>query len=147
MERSISSIKFDAESSLVTEIHESSKCSICGEEYETPLFTVVSSGYLIAEYYACPHCLSKVHHTKRQKRIISVEEDEEEAEAAKEELERTEEVEVAEPEPVKLEVKTETEEASSSACAHNFGYLKQRPKNTPIPEECFICNKMIECMS
>ncbi|MCW4047933.1 MAG: hypothetical protein NWE99_10325 [Candidatus Bathyarchaeota archaeon] len=149
MERSISSIKFDAGSSLITEPHESSKCSICGEEYETPLFTVVSSGYLIAEYYACPRCLSKVHHTQRQKRIIPVEEDEEEAEveAAKEEPAQVEEAEVAEPEPVKLEVKAKNEEPSSSACTHNLGYLKRRPKNTPIPEECFICNKMIECMS
>jgi hypothetical protein len=152
MERTISSIKFDAGSSLISEPHESSKCHICGEEYETPLFTVVSSGYLIAEYYACPRCLSKVHHVQRQKRVIPVEEDEEEEKAEEEaveeeieQVEEAEEVEVVEPEPVEFEVKEKAEDVSG--CTHNLGYLKRRPKNTPIPEECLTCNKMIDCMA
>ena len=33
-----------------------------------------------------------------------------------------------------------------AGCAHHLGYLKRRPKNTPIPEECLTCSKMIECM-
>ena len=31
-------------------------------------------------------------------------------------------------------------------CAHHFGYLKKRPKDTPIPEACLTCKKMIQCL-
>jgi len=30
-------------------------------------------------------------------------------------------------------------------CAHYFGYLRTLPKNTPIPDECFGCTKIMEC--
>jgi Ca2+/Na+ antiporter len=33
----------------------------------------------------------------------------------------------------------------SSECAHHFGYLKTLPKNTPIPDECFGCTRIMEC--
>jgi len=31
-------------------------------------------------------------------------------------------------------------------CVHNFGYLKNMPKNTPIPDECFGCPQVLRCM-
>jgi len=31
-------------------------------------------------------------------------------------------------------------------CSHQFGYLKGLPKNTPIPEECFGCQRIVECL-
>lgn len=31
-------------------------------------------------------------------------------------------------------------------CAHKFGYLKSLPKNTPIPDKCFGCPKIIQCL-
>jgi len=31
-------------------------------------------------------------------------------------------------------------------CVHQFGYLKDMPKNTPIPDECFGCFKVLRCM-
>jgi hypothetical protein len=157
VERSLSPTRFDP-AQFTAETRETSRCSICGEEYETPLFTVVSSGYLIAEYYACPRCLSKVHRVQRQKRVIPVELDEEESEEEAplepeqvEEAQEPEEAEVAEPEPepepepVRFEVEEKAE--AVAGCAHSLGYLKRRPKNTPIPEECLICNKMIDCMA
>jgi len=87
---------------------------------------MVSSGLLVEEYYACPKCLSKVGSVERQKSVEVDEADEEE-------------------EPLKMEVKDTLEE--NVACMHNLGYLKRRPKNTPIPEECLTCPKMIDCMS
>jgi hypothetical protein len=35
----------------------------------------------------------------------------------------------------------------SSACPHHFGYLKEHPKNTPIPNECLTCTKIMECLA
>jgi len=32
-------------------------------------------------------------------------------------------------------------------CPHKFGYLKTLPKNTPIPDECFGCPQILECLT
>jgi hypothetical protein len=31
-------------------------------------------------------------------------------------------------------------------CAHHFGYLRTFPKNSPIPDECFGCEKIVDCL-
>jgi len=31
-------------------------------------------------------------------------------------------------------------------CVHKFGYLRTLPKNTPIPDECFGCSQILECL-
>jgi len=41
---------------------------------------------------------------------------------------------------VPLEQKT-----STLSCNHHFGYLKNLPKSTEIPNECYFCTKLIEC--
>jgi DNA-directed RNA polymerase subunit RPC12/RpoP len=126
MERNISSLKFGIESPALSTTHARCRCSTCGEEFETPLLAMISSGFLLEEYYACPKCLSKVGNVECQKNVEVGESNEEE-------------------ETLKVEVEDTVEE--NVACAHNLGYLKRRPKNTPIPEECLTCSKMIDCMS
>ncbi|WNZ28504.1 MAG: hypothetical protein IAX21_07515 [Candidatus Bathyarchaeota archaeon] len=32
-------------------------------------------------------------------------------------------------------------------CPHSFGYLSKMPKGNPIPEECFLCPKVVECLA
>jgi DNA-directed RNA polymerase subunit RPC12/RpoP len=126
MERSISSFKFENDSYKLSPPRENSKCHTCGEEFETPLFAVISSGFLVEEYYACPRCLSKVGGVERQKHA---------------------EVHEAEDEEDSHETEVEDKMEETVTCAHHLGYLKRRPKNTPIPEECLTCSKMIDCMS
>jgi DNA-directed RNA polymerase subunit RPC12/RpoP len=126
MERNISSLKFGVESPALSTTQARSRCSTCGAEFETPLLAMISSGFLLEEYYACPNCLSKVGTVENQKNEV-------------------EKVDEEENETLKVEVENKMEE--TVACAHDFGYLKRRPKNTPIPEECLTCSKMIECMS
>lgn len=66
--------------------------------------------------------------------------------------EHAEKVEAVErPQPVTTSsVKTERTEISGdtqpSGCPYNFGYLKEHPKNTPIPNECLTCTKIMECL-
>jgi len=31
-------------------------------------------------------------------------------------------------------------------CAHEFGYLKNLSRNTPVPDECFGCPKAMQCL-
>jgi hypothetical protein len=36
---------------------------------------------------------------------------------------------------------------SASTCKHRFGFLSKRAKGVVIPEECFTCEKMLDCMA
>jgi len=38
------------------------------------------------------------------------------------------------------------EEKIFSRCLHHFGYLACRPKNTHIPQECILCQRLGDCM-
>jgi DNA-directed RNA polymerase subunit RPC12/RpoP len=125
MERNVTSLKYGIESPVLSATHASSRCSACGEDFETPLLAMVFSDSLVEEYYACPKCLSKVGSVGRQKDF---------------------EVDEAEEEEKSLETEFEDTIEETVGCTHHLGYLKRRPKNTPIPEECLTCSKMIECM-
>ena len=127
MERNITSFKFGIESSQFSTTPAISRCNTCGEEFETPLLAMVSSAFVVEEYYACPKCLSKVGSLEQPKNLEVDETVNEEEEA--------------------LEMKIEDTGKESVTCAHHLGYLKRRPKDTPIPEECLTCSKMIDCMS
>lgn len=35
---------------------------------------------------------------------------------------------------------------SRKDCVHHFGYLRTFPKNSPIPDECFGCEKIVDCL-
>ncbi len=57
--------------------------------------------------------------------------------------------------PEKTEAKSEKTKKKPSAnlpykgfreCVHSFGYLKDLPKNTPVPDECFGCPQVMSCM-
>jgi hypothetical protein len=34
---------------------------------------------------------------------------------------------------------------STQECKYKFGYLRTLPKNAPIPDECYSCDKVIDC--
>jgi hypothetical protein len=40
-----------------------------------------------------------------------------------------------------------TLQARPPKCSHFFGYLRKIPKNTTIPDQCFSCPKMVDCLS
>ena len=37
-------------------------------------------------------------------------------------------------------------EKNFEGCPHKYGYLNSLPKNTPIPDECFGCPQIVECL-
>jgi len=39
-----------------------------------------------------------------------------------------------------------SEERFFSGCLNHFGYLSSRPKDSPIPQECIICQRLGDCM-
>jgi hypothetical protein len=47
------------------------------------------------------------------------------------------------------ELKTETvveKETKPAGCPETFGYLSNRPPDVPIPQQCLVCSKMVDCM-
>ena len=48
--------------------------------------------------------------------------------------------------PLKEENAAAHEERFFSGCLHHFGYLSNRPKDSPIPQECIICQRLGDCM-
>lgn len=38
------------------------------------------------------------------------------------------------------------EDVFFSGCLHHFGYLSCRPKDSPIPQECILCQRLGDCM-
>ena len=99
------------------------KCDKCGEQFQKPLFTSISSEGLVQTYYACPRCLSKV------------------PEAEEKEIDKHEAVIQA------IQAEETQPKPQTEKCAHFLGYLKKKPKETSIPESCLTCEKIFECMA
>jgi len=130
MERNVAALKFEFDRDVLSTAHGDSRCDTCGEEFENPLLAMVFADSLVEEYYACPKCLSKVA-SIREKNVKVSEINEAEVEGLVE---------------APAALKFESSEGEAAGCVHHLGYLKNRPKNTPIPEECLTCSKMIDCM-
>jgi len=145
MDKKIGESNFSSDESVFIGTQTNVRCNKCGEEYEQPLFAKVISGQSVEEYYACPKCLSKVKHAKREEPVevepIAPDEPDEPVEPA----EPAEEEQPEEPRYVVNKL-PDTPQATGG-CPHQLGYLKKRDKNSPFPEDCLVCSKMIECMS
>ena len=48
--------------------------------------------------------------------------------------------------PVETEKTEFSRDTQPSGCPFHFGYLREHPKNTPIPNECLTCTKIMECL-
>ncbi|MCW3993295.1 MAG: hypothetical protein NWE85_01855 [Candidatus Bathyarchaeota archaeon] len=92
-------------------------CNECGGTFQKPILATVSCDGRMRIYHACPRCMVRIN--KERKNITISRED------IKKPL-------------VKLE--------NNVKCKHFFGYLKKRPKDTAVPDECLTCSKMIECL-
>ena len=99
----------------------------CHGKIEEPILLNALTTAAEQQYYACPHCFVKLDVDAENVEPLSEEGKEKEIE--------------------KLPVKPpETGAKGSSACSRHFGYLANRPKNAPIPQECLICSKIVNCM-
>lgn len=83
------------------------------------------------QYLGCPYCLTKIEknlESKREEQTLSARKD------------------VIEDLKTKLMKTKPTQEPSSKKCPHHLGYLSQRSRGENTPEECMICENLIECM-
>ncbi len=47
---------------------------------------------------------------------------------------------------LKEDIAAAQEDLFFSGCLHHFGYLSSRPKDSPIPQECILCQRLGDCM-
>jgi DNA-directed RNA polymerase subunit RPC12/RpoP len=114
-------------------------CTRCGKPFTSPIFAVNNSPGIAEGYYACPTCLSKVEIKKEEIKAAKAAEPEPEVEAIQQEPVVEEAAPVEEP-------ASTVSAASSPVCQHYTGYLKKRPKGSPMPDECYTCALMLDCM-
>jgi len=102
--------------------------SKCGKSLSEPIeLSVAQADGSLETYYACPHCLSRVNDSGNPKKHLS----KASIGTLKKALEET---------------ANSLETNKSVGCAHHFGYLKARPKDSPIPDECLLCTEVMKCM-
>jgi DNA-directed RNA polymerase subunit RPC12/RpoP len=124
MARSISLLKTRNKTDYLRQDQTSFRCNECEAAFQQPILASLSSSGSIQKYYACPRCLNEVNRVEEQKNK-----------------------ETAEEKAIMNDVKKSIEESEEDVeCKHYFGYLKKRSKDTPIPEECLTCIKMIKCL-
>jgi len=109
------------------------KCpnSLCGKNFANPIKVEnVGNG---AVYEACPYCLTEIIVEKPA--LISTTEQE----ISKRERESGEK-------PPAKEKHTVQAVPEKTECKHYFGYLSQHSSKEDVPEECIVCEKIVQCM-
>ena len=116
----------------------------CRKIFDKPVALTDLSQNPTSVHSACPHCgfdlqtVSPVRTSKTFEKAVKTplkqEEPLERVEASKITTEKQ-----SSPPPKSLQ-------ARPPECRHFFGYLKKIPKNTPIPDECFGCLRMVDCL-
>ena len=94
------------------------KCpySGCGKSFEKPTVLTDSTTIPRQTYYACPYCMSKVDILIEDTKIVGIR-------------------------PTEYERVFKT----PAKCAHYTSFGDIFPKNAPIPDECLVCPKVLQC--
>jgi hypothetical protein len=99
--------------------------NICGKVFDKPLKTINLQKNSKTSYDACPYCFTEIGPsesettTSPEKSVTEIEFDKENSNEVSEKI---------------------------FNCNHHLGYLKERDLKQQIPEECILCEKVIDCM-
>lgn len=104
-------------------------CEACGRTFESPIRLTNLSATPLQIYNACPFCFSKLDEN-----------------VGLEEPDNLKVLDSKDSNTVLGKKQKSIKSLEPTGCPHYFGYLKKRPKNTPIPEACLTCEKMIQCV-
>lgn len=145
----------------------------CKKKIEDPILVTIQSVKPPKQYDACPYCFAELENqiTIENEKMDSRIEEDIKTEQMHPETELTEKIIlnnennsrpkflkkikslIDNNDHSKKSVKKETKkeisdkkEKDSSECPENFGYLAKRPKESPIPQVCLSCPKMVDCM-
>jgi hypothetical protein len=116
--------------------------SKCARSFTEPIeISLIQVDGSVENYYACPHCFSRMN--PENKMLEGTE--------APPTIDKTKqspsEVYVSSVSKKGQEKSTnDIQKTKPAGCAHFLGYLKKRPKNTPIPDDCLLCVAVMKCM-
>lgn len=134
----------------------------CKKIFQKPIVLTDLSQTPPRRYSACPHCgfdletASSSAVGKKTKMTFKIPRSPEESvvtvktskpEMTAESTETSEKPTVAEDIQKLPTASSKPLQARPPECSHFFGYLRKIPRNTSIPDECFSCPKMVECLS
>jgi hypothetical protein len=97
----------------------------CRKTFTSPLKTLNLQQDPAQTYAACPFCLTKITEVQ---------------------IEASNKPRKAQVETILSKEKPTRSREKPSACQHHLGYLSEREKNQQIPDECIICQDIVECM-
>jgi hypothetical protein len=95
----------------------------CAKTFNKPLMATMKSENGEKRYYACPYCLTEIKLGKERK------------------TGKTKNILPDRKSKKDIKMKNKKE-----GCLYYLGYLKERPRNTPIPDECLSCREMVQCL-
>jgi hypothetical protein len=106
----------------------------CGRVFSHPVKTENRCSRNAETYEACPFCLTEIVVEKKSATF----EEERDLETTEPREEQT---------PVLMEEKEPAGPSErSQRCLHQFGYLSKRSPKEKIPEECMMCENIVQCM-
>jgi hypothetical protein len=103
-----------------------------------------TGGEKIAETKSLKQNVRKASSTERRNNLVIYPENREEHAEMGEAIERPKSVPTV---SVETEKPAFSRNNHSLGCPHYFGYLKEHPKHTPIPNECLTCTRIMECLA
>ena len=114
----------------------------CGREIEEPIRLTNLSVMPPEQYNACPYCFTKLKpETPTEPEEVTTTEDEVLEDAKESSSEVFKKVG-----DLILGSSETKEKETGTGCPEEFGYLAKRPKDAPIPQECLLCSRMVDCM-
>lgn len=103
-----------------------SSCEACGRIFLNSIQLTNHSETPMETYNACPFCFAKQQDLRLEQSEVKISTNSESVETPLNTIDDS---------PPK-----------QTDCPHQLGYLKARPKNTPVPDDCLTCLKMIQCL-
>ena len=88
----------------------------CQKSFEKPTVVTDMSTLPRQSFYACPYCMSKIDIVTENTKVIDV-----------------------------RPTEYPTVFDSPAKCAHFSGLLDTMPPDAPLPDECLICPKVLQC--
>jgi len=106
----------------------------CGRTFVTPLKTQNLNLKGTGAYNACPYCLTEILTEEKTCKEIESEPTHEKKELKVKESSIT---------PIE---ENGSQTPKVQGCVHHFGYLSKRSSKDKIPEECMMCENIVQCM-
>jgi len=107
--------------------------SLCGFVFSKPVKVKNMSSQDSKCYDACPRCLTAIIKEKSVPAVDTKPNETVQDNKLHETISSSQE-------------ERRAEQSTAVQCAHHLGYLSERAKNEKIPEDCMVCENIVNCM-